>query len=172
VSRIRKASQLAAVDCLSEGAVEKSVLHVELLNRPVMGNNNGEYHAHDGRFHNRPERLIVVHTGALSETPEDPTSLVAIEGAIGMKLVGEDPLAGDDVLATRLENKFPSPVAHEGPVLIFHCRMPIRIGERGTDRGWDQKRRRDGEGERLCSHPKAVLSPRDHPVRVYGRRDG
>jgi hypothetical protein len=71
--------------------VEKSVLHVELLNRPVTGNSNGEYRAHGGRFHNQAERLIVVHTGALSETPEDPTSLVAIEGAVGAKLVGENP---------------------------------------------------------------------------------
>jgi hypothetical protein len=101
-----------------------------------------------------------------------PMSLVAIEGAVGAKLVGEDPLAGDDVRATRPENKFPGLVAHEGPVLIFHCRTLIRIGERGTDRGRDRRRRRGGEGERLCSHPKAVLSPRDHPVRVYGRREG
>jgi hypothetical protein len=152
--------------------VEKSIIHVELLNRSVTANSNGEHRAHDGRFHNRAERLIVVHTGALSETPEDPTSFVVIEGAVGAELVGENSLAGDDIRVTRPENKFPGPVAHEGPVLIFHCRTPIRIGERGMDRGWDQRRRRGGEGERLCSHPKAVLSPRDHPVRVYGRRDG
>jgi hypothetical protein len=152
--------------------VEKSILHVELLNRPVTANSHGEHRAHDGQFHNRAERLIVVHTGALSETPEDPTSLVAIEGAIGVELVGENSLAGDDVRVTRPENKFPSSVAHEGPVLIFHCRTPIRIGESGTDRGRDWRRCRGGEGERLCSHPKVILSPLDHPVRVYGRRDG
>jgi hypothetical protein len=152
--------------------VEKSVLHVELLNRPVTGNNNGEHRAYGGWFHNWAERLIVVHTGALNETPEDPTSLVAIEGAVGVKLVGENLLVGDNVRVTRPGNKFSGPVAHEGPVLIFHCRAPIRIGERGTDRGQDQRRSRGGEGERLCSHPKVVLSPRDHPVRVYGRRDG
>jgi hypothetical protein len=61
--------------------MEKSVLHVELLNRPVTGNSNGEHRAHGGRFHNRAERLIIVHTGALSETPKDLTSLVAIEEA-------------------------------------------------------------------------------------------
>jgi hypothetical protein len=166
VSRICKASRLTAVDCLSEGAVEKSILHVELLNRPVTANSNGEHRAHGGRFHNRAERLIVVHTGALSETPEDPMSFVAIEGAIGAKLVSENPLAGDDVRVTRPENKFSGPVAHEFPVLIFHCRTPIRIDECGTDRGQDRRQRRGGEGERLCSHPKTVLSPRDHPVRV------
>jgi hypothetical protein len=35
--------RLTVVYCLSEGAVEKSVLHVELLNRPVTGNSNGEH---------------------------------------------------------------------------------------------------------------------------------
>jgi hypothetical protein len=44
--------------------------------------------------------------------------------------------------------------------------------ERGTDRRRDRRRSRGGEGERLCSHPKTILSPRDHPVRVYGRCDG
>jgi hypothetical protein len=97
VSKIRKSSRLTAVHCLNEGAVEKSVLHAELLNRPVTGNSNGEHRAHGGQFHNQAKRLIVVHTGALSETPEDPTSLVAVEGAVGAKLVGENPLAGDDV---------------------------------------------------------------------------
>jgi hypothetical protein len=98
--------------------VEKNVLHVELLKWPVTGNSNGEHRAHGGWFHNRAERLIVVHIRALSETPEDPTSLVAIEGAVGAKLVGENPLAGDDVRVTRPGNKFLGPVAHEGPVLI------------------------------------------------------
>jgi hypothetical protein len=174
VSRIRKASRLAAVDCLSEGAMEKSVLHIELLNRLVMGNSNGEYRAHSGWCHNRAERLIIVHTGALSETPEDPTSLVTIEGAVGTKLVGEDPFAGDDVRATRLKNKFPGPVAHEGPILIFHCRTSIRIGERGSDRGWDRRRQRGGEGEWLRSHLKAILSPRDgqHHGLTAGRLSG
>jgi hypothetical protein len=77
--------------------VEKSVLHVELLNQPAMGNSNGEHRAHSGRFHNWAEHLIVDHTRALSETLEDPTSLVAIEGAVSAKLVGENLLVGDDV---------------------------------------------------------------------------
>jgi hypothetical protein len=119
--------------------MEKSILHVELLNRPATRNSNGEHRAHGGRFHNRAERLIVVHTGALSETLEDPTSLVAIDGAVGAKLVGENPLASDNVRVTRPRNKFLGPVAQEGPVLIFYCRVPIRIGERGMDRGWDRR---------------------------------
>jgi hypothetical protein len=99
-------------------------------------------------------------------------SLVAIEDPISAELVREDPFASDDVRALRSWNKVPGPVAHEGPVLILHSCAPIGIGEGSADGGRDWRRWRGGEGERLCSHPKAVLSPRDHPVRVYGRRDG
>jgi hypothetical protein len=56
---------------------------------------------HGGRIHNRAESLVVVDSGALSETPKDPVSLVAIEGPISAEFVHEDPFAGDDVGALR-----------------------------------------------------------------------
>jgi hypothetical protein len=68
VSWIGETRRLAAVDSLSEGAMEEDILHIELLNQPVMGDSSGEHHAHSGRFHNRVESLIVVDSGALSET--------------------------------------------------------------------------------------------------------
>jgi hypothetical protein len=37
VSRVNEPNGLSVVDCLRQGAVEKSVLHVELVDRPVMG---------------------------------------------------------------------------------------------------------------------------------------
>jgi hypothetical protein len=64
-----------------------------------------------GRFHNQVESLIVVNPGVLSETPEDPTSLVAIKGPIRAKLVCEDPLVSDDVGVTGLGDKLPGPIA-------------------------------------------------------------
>jgi hypothetical protein len=66
-----------------------------------MGDSSDEHHAHDRRFHNRAESLVVVDSGALSETPKDPASLVAIEGPVRAELVREDPFAGDDVGALR-----------------------------------------------------------------------
>jgi hypothetical protein len=81
--------------------------HVELLNWPVTGDSNGEHRANSGQFYNRAESLIVVDSGALSETPKDPTGLVAIQGPVSTELVREDPLAGDNVGALRSGNQLP-----------------------------------------------------------------
>jgi hypothetical protein len=120
---------------LAEGAVEEDVLHIELLNGPVTGDSSSEHHANDGWFHNRAESLIVVDPGVLSGTPKDPASLVAIEGPVGMKLVSENPLASDDVGATRPGDKLPGPIAYQGPILVLHSRMPIGVRKRSTDKG-------------------------------------
>jgi hypothetical protein len=101
VSWIGETHGLAVVDSLSEGAMEEGILHIELLNQPVMGDSSGEHRAHGGRFYNRVESLIIVDSGALSETPKDPASLVAIEGPVNAELVHEDPFASDDVGALR-----------------------------------------------------------------------
>jgi hypothetical protein len=53
------------------------------------------------RFHNRAESLVVVDSGALSETPKDLASLIVIEGPISAELAREDPFANDDVGALR-----------------------------------------------------------------------
>jgi hypothetical protein len=120
--------------------MEEGILHIELLNRPVMGDSSGEHRAHGGRFHKWVESLIVVNSGALSENPKGPTSLVAIKGPVSTKLVREDPFTGDDVGALRYWNKVPGPITHQGPVLILHSRAPIAIGEGSADGGWDQGR--------------------------------
>jgi hypothetical protein len=75
---------------------------------------NSEHHADGGRFHNRTESLIVFDPKALTETPEDLTSLVVIKGLVSVKLVREDPLVGDDVGGTRPGDKLPCPIAHQG----------------------------------------------------------
>jgi hypothetical protein len=79
VSWIDETRGLVAVDSLSEGVMEEGILHIELLNRPVMGDSSGEHRAHGGRFYNRAESLVIVNSRALSETLKDPASLVAIK---------------------------------------------------------------------------------------------
>jgi hypothetical protein len=101
VSWIGETCGLAVVDSLSEGVIEEDILHIELLNRPVMGDSSGEHRAHGDRFHNRAETLIVVDSGTLSETLKDLASLVAIEGLVRAELVREDPFHGDDAGALR-----------------------------------------------------------------------
>jgi hypothetical protein len=153
VSWIGETRGLAAVVSLSEGVMEEGILHIELLNRLVMGDSSGEHRAHDGRFHNWAESLIVVDSEALSETPKDPVSLVAIKGPVSAELVHEDPFAGDDVGALRSWNKVPCPITHQGPVLILHSHTPIGIDEgsadRERDRGRCRRRSRGGEDESI-----------------------
>jgi hypothetical protein len=149
VSWLGETRGLAAVDSFSEGVMEEVILHIKLLNRPVMGDSSGEHQAHGGRFHNRAESLIVDDSEALSETPKDPASLVAIEGLVSTELVREDPFTGDNVGALRSWNKVLGPITHQGPVLILHSCAPIRIGEGSADggRGQGRCRRRSHDGE-------------------------
>jgi hypothetical protein len=153
VSWIGETHGLAAVDSLSEGAMEEGILHIELRNWPVMGDNSGEHRAHGGQFHNRAESLVVVNSGALSETPKDPACLVVIEGSVSAKLVCEDLFTSDDVGALRSWNKVPGPITHQGPVLILHSCAPIGIGEGsmdgGRNRGWCRRRSRGSEDESI-----------------------
>jgi hypothetical protein len=149
VSWIREPCGLTTENNLTEGAVEEGILHIELLNWSVAGDSNSEHRANGGQFHNRAENLVVVDPGALSETPDDPASLVAINGPVDTKLVWETPLAGDDVGATGSRDKLPGPIAHQGPVLVLHSRAPIGVNKRSTYRGRDRERyrwRRRGPG--------------------------
>jgi hypothetical protein len=103
---------LAAKDCLGESTVEEDFFHVELLNGTVTGDSSGEHRANSGRFYNRAESLVVVDSGALSETPKHPMGLAAIKCPVSMELMHEDPLAGDNVEALRLGNKLSGPIAN------------------------------------------------------------
>jgi hypothetical protein len=69
--------------------VEEGVLYVELMDRPVPGEGEGEDGANSGELDDRAEGLVVVHSGALGEAPKDPTGLVAVEGAVRGKLVAK-----------------------------------------------------------------------------------
>jgi hypothetical protein len=113
VSRVGEAHGLAAEDCLGESAVEEAIFHVELLDGPGTGDSSGEHRVNSGRFHNRAKGLVVVDPGALSETPKDPTSLVAIKGPISTELVRENLLVGDNVGALRSGNQLPGPIADQ-----------------------------------------------------------
>jgi hypothetical protein len=107
VSRVSEARWLATEDGLRESTVEEDIFHVELLNEPVTGDSSGEHRANSDRFYNQAEGLIVVDSGALSETPKDLTDLIAIKGPVSTELVREDPLAGDNVGALRSGNQLP-----------------------------------------------------------------
>jgi hypothetical protein len=118
----------------------KAFFYVELLNGPGTGDSSSEHRANSGRLYNRAEGLVVVDSGALSETPKDPTSLVAIKGPVSTELVREDPLAGDNVGALRSGNQLPGPITDQGSIFVLHSRTPMGIVKHNTsgggDRGW------------------------------------
>jgi hypothetical protein len=140
VSRLGEARGLAAEDYLGESVMEEGIFHVELLNGSVTGDSSGEHRANSGWFYNRAEGLVVVDFGVLSETPKDPTGLVAIKGPVSTELVCEDPLAGDNVGALRSGNQLSGPIVDQGSVLFLHSRTPMEISKRSTSRGGDRGR--------------------------------
>jgi hypothetical protein len=137
VSKVDEAHGLAAEDRLGESVVEEDIFYVELLNGPGTGDSSSEHHANSGQFYNWAEGLVVVNSGALSETPMDPTGLVAIKGSVSTKLVREDPLDGDNVGDLRSGNQLPCPIADQGPVFILHSRTPMWISKRSMSGGGD-----------------------------------
>jgi hypothetical protein len=62
--------------------MEEGILDVELMDRLVAGEGEGEDDADSGEFDDGAEGLVVFYSGALGEAPKDPTSLVAVEGAV------------------------------------------------------------------------------------------
>jgi hypothetical protein len=101
VSRVSEACGLAVEDRLKESAMEEDIFYVEMLNGPGTGDNSSKHRVNSGRFYNRAEGLVVVDSAALSETPKDPTGLIAIKCPVSIELVREGPLAGDNVGALR-----------------------------------------------------------------------
>jgi hypothetical protein len=101
---------------------------------------SGELCANNGRFYNPAEGLVVVDFGVLSETPKDPTSLVAIKGPVSTELVREDPLAGDNVGVLRLGNQLLGPIADQGSALFLRSRTSMGIDKRSTSGGGDRGR--------------------------------
>jgi hypothetical protein len=46
-----------------------------------------------------------------------------------MKLMFEDPFAGDHIRLGRTGNKVPGMIVQEGSVFLFHSPAPVRVGE-------------------------------------------
>jgi hypothetical protein len=69
--------------------MEEGILDIELMDRLVAEEGEGEDGANSGELDNRAKGLVVVHSGALCEAPKDPTGLVAVEGAIRGQLVAK-----------------------------------------------------------------------------------
>jgi hypothetical protein len=93
--------------------------------------NQHEHCANDGRLHNLCESLTKVDSRVLTEDTDNPSSLVIVEGAIGVEFIFENSFAEDDMSFCRLTNKSPCPVADENLTFIgygYLCEKLIFIG--------------------------------------------
>jgi len=127
-SWVDKTRRLLAVDRLLQMAMKKSILHVELMDGPGARDGEAEDDPYRGWFDNWTEGLVVVDAVLLQEPANNPPGLVSSEGAIGVVLVLEDPLAGDDISMRRSRNKPPGVVVDERLVLVNHRSAPIWVG--------------------------------------------
>jgi hypothetical protein len=50
-------------------------------------------------LHNRAKSLIIFDVGTLCEPVKNPSGLVPLECPVGLELVLQDPLAGDNIVA-------------------------------------------------------------------------
>jgi hypothetical protein len=83
----------------------------------------------------------VVDTEPLGEDAKNPTSLVPLQCTIGVELVLEDPLAGDDVGVNRTRDKISNIVGDQSSIFFLHDTVPGRVSEGGMDGGGHQRER-------------------------------
>jgi hypothetical protein len=113
--------------------MQKHILHIKLMNRPGAGDGQGEHGADHDQLDHWAKGLNVVDVGSLGEAAKNPVSLVPVQGAVGVELVLENPLAGDDVGANWARDKIPCVVGDKGSKLFFHGVAPVWIDEGITD---------------------------------------
>jgi hypothetical protein len=82
VIRIHKTRWLLAVDNLIKVAMEKSILDIKLTNRPGAGDGKVENQANHGRLGNWTKSLIIVNSGTLRESTNNPASFIARKSPI------------------------------------------------------------------------------------------
>ena len=129
MSGVDEACRLLAEHLFLKMTMEEGVGDVHLVNGPAARHSELKHGADGPGFDNRGEGVGEVDAGTLMETTNDPACLVTVEGAIRMKLVLEDPLAGNDVGMAGSRNKLPRLVALQGVELILHGRKPQWVTE-------------------------------------------
>jgi hypothetical protein len=130
---------LLTIDPLGEDVLEEGISHIKLMNMPSTRSCMMKHHADSGGIYDRAKGFTEIDAWSLMKATQDPTCLVAVEGAIGVEVVAEDPLPSDDS-ATRTRNKGPNPILlerikltlrHDNPMWVMKC-SPCR-GRQGDN---------------------------------------
>jgi hypothetical protein len=80
-------------------------------------------------LHNGDKVFIIIDAGLLREPVKNPLSLVPLKCPIGLEIVLEDPLAGDNIGDTGEHCQVPSVVGHKSGVVFLHSCPPMSTGE-------------------------------------------
>jgi hypothetical protein len=131
VTQVNEVGGLRAVDHLEECAVEEGILDIELVHEPTPGDSQSQHNLDGGKLDDGAEGLIVVHSGALCEPPDDLMSLVPVKGAIRLEFMLEDPLVGDDIGPRRPRNQVPCAIRQQSLVLL-HSAMLVGVRKYAT----------------------------------------
>jgi hypothetical protein len=82
MSQVEKTRRLLTINLLIESAMKKSILDVELVNRPGERNSKAEDDTDGLWLYDGTERLIEVDTVLLRESTNHPTGFIAREATI------------------------------------------------------------------------------------------
>jgi hypothetical protein len=118
---------MVAVDCLCQSAMKKCILNIELVHWPRARESQKDNSAHCSRLHHWTRSLIIVHTRTLSEPPNDPTRLIALQSNISPSFDRPNPLASHHIATRKTRHKVPSLVGKKASILLFHRMTPVRI---------------------------------------------
>ena len=113
--------------------MEEGVLDVELVNGPPSRERQGQNSADGCWLHHMTECLIEIHTWPLSESTQNPASLVPFQGTVSLELVLEDLFAGDHISTRWPRNQIPGLIPQECSMLFFHGSSPIGVGKGATE---------------------------------------
>jgi len=126
-SRDRIPRRWLHVDLLMQLSIKKSILNIELGDRPLPHRSNSKESPNSGHVSNRSKSLIIVTTMLLLKATRHKASLVALKRAIRSSLDLIDPLASNRSGVRRQGNKIPSTGALQGSNLLRHGVLPVRV---------------------------------------------
>ena len=103
------------------------------MSRPLVRRNDCEDCAYSCGLDHRGESFSKVDAGTLNKSADDPSSVVSCEGAVGIHLMLEHPLSGDDTSSWRSRHESPGLVCPQSIELGFHSSVPVRVLDSRSD---------------------------------------
>ena len=113
-------SRLMAIDSLGKITVQERILDIELVNRPLTGRCKVKYCTYGCWFHHRRESLMEIYSRSLREPSDNPSGFAPLERSVGVELVLEQPLPGDDIGMCWPRHQRPSAVGLQSIILRLH----------------------------------------------------